>query len=333
MGDWLENGIDWRKPLVVLLVAVVVGLVALATLGTQTSRILSTVGARVPDEGTVRAAPLPPSIDFGNGEPAADSVESGAGEPASANLLDAARPDLLIIKTGEISIQAAAIGPVVEKVTNQLVALGGYASGSTRSGTGEKASATITFRVPARQWETALAVARGAGDEVLDEHTETVDVTGDVVDLKARIRNLQATEAAFQAIMTRATAIKDILSVQSELTEVRGQIEQLSSKAADLERRAAYSTLTVNVRPRAAPVIARQQARFDPGHEAEGATARLVAILQHVATIGIWVGIVWLPVLAAFSLIGGIAFVIFRRARRVFGGDSGGATPVPEGGA
>jgi hypothetical protein len=187
--------------------------------------------------------------------------------------------------------------------------------------------------VPASRWEAALAAARGSGDQVLDERTETVDVTGDVVDLRARIRNLQATEAAFQAIMAKATAIKDILSVQSELTDVRGQIEELTAKATDLEGRAAYSTLTVNVRPRPAPVIAKQEARFDPSHEAEGATAQLVAILQHLATLGIWVGIVWLPIIIAIATVGGVGFLVARRFRRPLGGDTGGSAPLREGGA
>ena len=340
MGDGQDEALDWRKPLAVLLVVVVVAVTALAVLGTQVSRVLSTVGASVSNEGVPGGGSGPGYAEAGAdpGEAGSDPGGNGGaggsgGHAVSADLLDAARPDLLIIKTGEISIQTASIGPAVQKVTEQIVALGGYASGSTRSGKGEEASASVTFRVPANQWEAALAIARGAGEDVLDEHTETVDVTGDVVDIKARIRNLQATEAAFQAIMIKATAIKDILSVQSELTDVRGQIEELSAKAADLESRAAYSTLTVNVRPRPAPVIARQEARFDPGREADGATAQLVAILQHVATVGIWVGIVWLPVLVALAILGGIGLVVFRRARRGFGGDGGGAAPLVEGGA
>ena len=337
MNDWQDGSIGWRRPLVALLLVALVCFVAVVFMGTRVDRILSTVGASVgpPGVGTV---------DQGGGDVAADDSGSnagdadaggggGSGDQLSAHMLDATRPDLLIIKTGKITIQAASIGPAVEKVTAQIVALGGYASGSTRSGKGEEASASVTFRVPASQWEAALAAARGAGDDVLDEQTGTEDVTGDVVDLKARIRNLQATEAALQAVMTRAGAIPDILDVQERLTDVQGQIEQLSAKAADLQQHAAYSTLTVRVTPRPAPVIARQEARFDPGREAEGATAQLVGIMQQLATVGIWVGIVWLPILLALAIVGGIGFLVARRARRTLDGDGGGAAPVPEGGA
>lgn len=345
MDDWQDGSIGWRRPLVAVGVVVLVCIVAIGLLGSQVSQILSTVGASVgpPGVGTVDeggdAGLDPDNQGPGTGNPGSNpdvlgaGGSGGSGNEAAARMLDAARPDLLIIKTGEIAIQAGSIGPAVEKVTQQIVGLGGYASGSTRSGTGEEASASITFRVPANRWEAALAAARGAGDDVLEEQTETVDVTGDVVDLKARIRNLQATETAIEAIMTRAGKIEDVLEVESRLSDVRGQIEQLSAKAADLQGRAAYSTLTVRVNMRPAPVIARQEARFDPGREAEGATAQLVGILQHVATVGIWVGIVWLPILVVLGVLGGIGYVIGRRARRTFGGDPGGPAALPEGGA
>ena len=338
--DEQEGSIGWRRPLAGVVLVTLACIVGVTLLGTQASRILSTVGASVykPGAGSVEGGAGAPVQDGRPGTVSGDAggnaaAEGGGGDPVSAGMLDADRPDLLIIKTGEISIQAVDIGPVIEKVTQGLVGLGGYASGSTRSGKGDGATASVTFRVPANRWEQALAIARGAGDEVLDEHTETADVTGHVVDLRARIRNLQATESAIEAIMARAGTIGDVLDVQARLSEVRGQIEQLSAKAADLEERAAYSTLTVRVGVRPAPVIAPQKAQFDPSREAEAATARLVAILQRVATLGIWVGIVWLPVLVALAIVAGIGFLVARRARRALGGGPGGAAPVPEGGA
>lgn len=341
MDDGRGGSIGWRRPLAAIVVVAMLCIVGIAFLGTSAGRILSTVGASVgpPGAGTVDGgageAPGVENQGPGAADPGSNPVGGGGGqgEQVSGRMLDAARPDLLIIKTGEITIQAAAIGPAVDRVTEQIVGLGGYASGSTRSGKGDEASASVTFRVPANRWEEALAAARGAGDDVLDEKTETQDVTGDVVDLKARIRNLEATEAAIDAIMSRAGTIDDVLEVESRLSDVRGEIEQLTAKAADLEERAAFSTLTVRVTPRPAPVIAKQEARFDAGREAEGATAQLVGILQQVATVGIWTGIVWLPIVLALALLGGVGFVVGRRARRAFGGDAGGAAALPEGGA
>ena len=141
-------------------------------------------------------------------------------------------------------------------------------------------------------------------------------MTGEVVDLEARIRNLETTERALQAIMDRATAIKDVLEVQAELTTVRGEIEQLVTRSADLREQAAMSTLTVTISAKPAPGRCRQEAQFDAGTEVESATAQLVSILQGLAAAGIWFAIVWLPILVALAILGGASWLVVRRVRR-----------------
>jgi hypothetical protein len=92
------------------------------------------------------------------------------------------------------------------------------------------------------------------------------------------------------------------------------------------------STLAVTFSMQPEPVLAVQQARFDPGAEAERASASLVRVLQHVATAGIWFGIVWLPILLAMSIVGGSAFIVARRFRRAGPSGETPVAPAAEGG-
>jgi hypothetical protein len=115
--------------------------------------------------------------------------------------------------------------------------------------------------------------------------------------------------------MDRATAIKDVLTVQTELTKVRGEIEQLATQKAHLEAEAAMSTLTVAYSLRPDPVLLVHEA-YDPAVEVEAATASLVDILQAALTVGIWLGIVWTPVLVTLALVLGVSFLVARRVRR-----------------
>jgi hypothetical protein len=224
-------------------------------------------------------------------------------------------PDLLIIKTGSLVLQVTGIDAAVAAASQQITALGGYASGSDRSGDGESDQATMTFRIPAARWDEALAGLRALGTKVLGERSATEDVTTQVVDLAARIKNLQATERALQGIMDRAVEIKDVLAVQAELTSVRGQIEQLTAEKAHLEEQATFSTLAVTFSLKPDPVLTEQQ-QFDPKSEVDQAAASLVSVLQGLATAGIWFAIVWLPILIALAIIVGIGLFIFRRVRR-----------------
>jgi hypothetical protein len=261
-----------------------------------------------------------------SGDTNGDAV-GAQGDDSPRDLVYAAgRPDLLIIKTGEMVLQVTGIDAALSAATDVVTELGGYASGSDRSGDGESDRASITFRVPAANWDQAIERLRAIGTKVLAERSGTQDVTSQVVDLGARIRNLQATEQALQAIMARATEIKDVLAVQDQLTSVRGQIEQLTAQKSTLEQQAAMSTLTVTFSLKPDPVLATQTG-FDPKTQVDEASASLVRILQAVASAGIWFAIVWLPILLVLLVVVGIVlFVVRRLNRRAASSD---ATPTP----
>jgi len=178
--------------------------------------------ASAPNGPAATAAPAGP-IE----EPTGGEEQPNGQDPDVANPRPAPN-NLLIIKTGNLTLQVAGIDAALAAATQKIDALGGYISGSQRNGDDESAYASVTFRVPAASWDDALVGLRGLAQKVVDEQSSSDDVTGDVVDLAARIKNLQATETALQAVMTKATAIKDILTVQAELTTVRGQIEELA---------------------------------------------------------------------------------------------------------
>jgi hypothetical protein len=325
-----DEGPNWRV-IGVVVALVLLGGLAFATFGTRVDRILSTVGASVdtPAGGYVEP-PAEPGAGENPGDPGAEAPEPPPAQDVPLYSID--RSDLLIIKTGTLTLRVTAIDPALADATNLVSSLGGYASGSDRTGDGDRLEATITFRIPAPKWEEAFVRLRGLANLVLAEHSETQDVTGQVVDLGARIRNLGATEQALQAIMDRAGTIKDVLSVQGELTSVRGQIEELTAQKTHLEEQAALSTLAVTFSTKPAPVLAKQQARFDPGAEAERASASLVRVLQKVATAGIWFGIVWLPILLAMSIVGGGVLLVARRFRRAGPGGETPVAPAAEGG-
>jgi hypothetical protein len=315
--------ISWRTWAGLLGGGMVLVLVVLVMLGSQVSGILSTVGASVgsPNGGSDQQPDGGPGPDGGDGSGAGGSGSGGAGGSGSGRgiVLAVPRDDVLVIKHGTISLRVPDISSAVQASTERVAALGGYASGSKRSGTGEDLQATGTFRIPSAQWDAALNALRSIG-EVLDEETATDDVTTQVVDLGARIRNLQVTEQALQQIMDRATGIKDVLTVQDQLTTTRGEIEQLTSEKAHLEEQAAWSTITAtfSLPPEPAVVVA-QTTGFDPAAEVDAATAKLIRALQKVARAGIWFGIVWLPILLVIAIGGGIAFLVGRRVVRWWG--------------
>jgi hypothetical protein len=269
------------------------------------------------------SAGVAPVNGDGNGKPAADPGAggtaagggNGTGSDANQALVDINQASLLVIKTGTMDLQVTGLDEALASASQKISALGGYVSGSARKGQDEQASADVTYRIPSARWDEALVAVRGVGVKVLGEQTQTQDVTGQVVDLSARITNLEATERALQAIILKADKISDVLAVQAQLTEVRGQIEQATAERKHLQEQAAFSTLTVNfsLKEQAVAVTTKQ---FDPNYEVDQASASLVGVLQGLATAGIWFGIVWLPILVGLGLIAAIVVFVFRRVVR-----------------
>jgi uncharacterized protein DUF4349 len=273
---------------------VALGLLAIAcgATGAAPNGVLSPVGGAV-DEA---AGPAP-------GNPSAEP-QSGGGQ--------APRDDAKIVRTGTMQLQVKDVIKAVDAARTAVVDGGGYISASRQSSTEDGVVATVTYRIPVDRWEQTLNQLRGLSIKVLDEQTDAVEVTGQVVDLEARIRNLQASEHAMQGIAEQATAIKDVLAVQAELTRLRGEIEQLQAQRNDLTDRAALGTLAVTF---GVEVVAVAEAAkgWDPATEVDQAAASLVNVLQAVATAGIWFGIVWLPILLFLAVLAFVGrFVLLR---------------------
>jgi hypothetical protein len=242
-------------------------------------------------------------------------AEAPGGGPVKVDGSVTAPSDLLVVKTGTLALQVKGIDAALAAASARITGLGGYVSGSQRSGDGDSAVASVTYRIPAARWDEAVAGLRGLADKVVSEQTQTDEVTGQVIDLGARIANLEATERALQTIMDRAIKISDVLEVQGQLTQVRGEIEQLTTEKKHLQEQAAYGTLGVAY---GLQTVAVEQAKkgFDPAAEADRATASLVEIGQALAAAGIWFAILWLPILVVLAILGLVALLIARRLRR-----------------
>ena len=298
-----------QRPSVALGGMLLMTMVALAACGSASSgQVLSTVGNAVDDSAQ----------GGGGGARAAASAAPAAapsGAPAEPNEVGNLVDDAKIVRTGSIELQVKDVPKAIQVARDGIRAMGGYIGASQTGTLGDDPVATITYRIPVDRWEDALDLLRGLAGQttkVLSEQTQAVEVTGAVVDLEARIRNLRASETALQDIAAKATKVSDVLEVQAQLTNVRGEIEQLNGQLKDLTDRAAFATLTANF---GTPVVAVDVAAkgWEPAKVVDEATASLVNILQALTTAGIWFVIVWVPILVVLGVVGLIAGLILRR--------------------
>ena len=234
--------------------------------------------------------------------------QADGADPAVANLADRR-----IVKTGEITLDVPTVSTAVGVVRALALDLGGYVGGSSAGEVDE--SATLTLRIPADRFDEALDRLRAMEGTVIAEATREEDVTSTIVDLGARISNLEASEVQYRALIERAEEIDDVLAVQRRLDEVRGEIERLQAQLEQLSGLADLATLTVTLAP-TDEIVERTAAGWDAGGTLDHAMAALVSLGQGLATAAIWLGVVGVPVLVGVGLL---ALIGLRLAPRLPG--------------
>lgn len=274
----------------------------------QLSGNLSDQSGSIAAQGDGTNTKLAPDAGSGGVPPAPDQL-------AQLTTIEAAQ----IVKTGALSLEVADIDQSTTLAKAAVAGLGGSVSQSNRSGSGDYTTASITFRIPSAKWDDALSALHKIGSKVLSEDTNSTDVTSQVIDLDARLDNLKRTEAALQTIMDKAVLMADVLAVQNQLTQTQGQIEQLTAQRDHLTNQAAMSTLTVTFQLPSKTVTSQAAQDWTLSGQIDQAGAALVRVGQGLATIGVWLLVVVLPIgFAALFLLAIVALLrrIFRRSKR-----------------
>jgi Domain of unknown function (DUF4349) len=305
----VDDSISRRSLLALAGLVVAIVVFAMLTMGSQTSKVLSTVGNAIPAYDAGAAAPPE--------EPAAPpTTEPAAGGQAVTAAQQV--PALLIVRTGTLDLEVTDLAQAIASADSVVTRAGGYVSASTRTVTANDSTTRATYRIPSAAWDTTLGALHALANEVKGEEIKTEEVTGQVVDLTARISNLRATEAALQAIMAKATKIKDVLDVQGQLTTTRGEIERLVAEKGSLEKQASFGSLAVTfglpVQPEP-PATPKPVKAWDPGTDAANATAKLVRIGQRATSVGIWLAIIGLPIAFAAAVLLVLAWLVVRLGR------------------
>ncbi len=221
-----------------------------------------------------------------------------------------------LIRTFNLQLEVRNSEEVAGKVQALVSRLGGYVSSANGQRQGEVLYYSMTVRVPVERVDEALATIRGLAVRINREQQQVEDVTDQYIDLDARMRTLEATEAELRAFLAesrqRGRKVAEIMEVYRELVEIRSQIEQIRTQLNSFDKLAALSTINLELTPTEAsrPVVPPDQWR--PGDTARSSARTLVGFLRWLADFVIFAVIVLVPV----GLVIGVVMLGLRRIWR-----------------
>jgi hypothetical protein len=221
--------------------------------------------------------------------------------------------DRMIIRTVTLALSVENVAHTFQQVEMIADSVGGSVTSSSFKQEGERTTAAVVLRIPAdqRTYNSTMEQLRKLAVRVPEESLSSQDVTEEFVDLESNLRNLQVTETRLVSLMERAQKVDEVIAVQRELTNVRGQIERIEGRRRFLERRSEFTTINLTLRDVAAAPSGQTRV-WNPAATFDEAFTALTRSLQGVARAGIWL-VVWLPM---YGIPIAAAWWIFRELRR-----------------
>jgi Domain of unknown function (DUF4349) len=236
--------------------------------------------------------PAPPATGGAPGlESAKDAPAPAEQQVANTDQVGVAR---LVIKTASLTLEVEDVRAAEAAIRAKVGELQGYVVTAQSNGTEPNLYINITFRVPSDKFDSALSDVQGLANKVLSRTLGGEDVTEEFVDLESRLRNLEATRVRLLDLLQKANRVEDALSVNQALTDVQGQIEQITGRMKYLQQSAAMATITVALQPVPnTPII--EEDSWQPLRVARGALRELIEFGEGIANLAI-VLLVWSPV-------------------------------------
>ena len=247
-----------------------------------------------------------------NAQPGMAAFEQEKGKKPETAGKPSAQPIRKVITTHDITVEVKDLATAFQAAVELAKASNGYTTETSRVRNDDGSFlGRVVMRVPPGKVGGLLEKLRTFGT-VTSENSTGEDITDEYVDLEARLKNMRASEARLQELLTRQTQkLADVLAVEKELTRVRGDIESFEAQKRNWDILTALVTIQVSfLEPKGAfPAVYKvwRPIRTAFGEAMEGFAESLHALVVFLGTILPWLALLGLPVYGYFT---------FRRKKR-----------------
>ena len=185
-------------------------------------------------------------------------VETGAAmAPENGMISDASGANTTMeegrkwIVTMDLSVETQDLDAALTQLSEQIGQFDGYVqdqniyNGSNYSGRRYR-SANLTVRIPVAKTEEFTAQV---GDicHVVSQNKQQEDVTLTYVATESRLNALKTEETRLLELLAQAEDMSDLLQIEARLTDVRYELESVTTQLRVLENQVDYATISLNI--------------------------------------------------------------------------------------
>lgn len=153
-----------------------------------------------------------------------------------------APPDRMLVWKARLSIDVWNVSNALAQAEAIAAKHGGYAEYKSD---GFDGYASLKLRIPVNSFTSAVGAAATLG-EVTSRHLENEDVTEQYIDTDARLKNRIVLRDRLRQLLDKATEVKDLLAIETELNRVQGDIDSMEARIKSLKGQVDFATLDLD---------------------------------------------------------------------------------------
>ena len=196
------------------------------------------------------SAPMESDRYFSNEAP---MEQSGALSDAStgSGSIDTPAEGRKWIVTVYMEAETESLDTMLPQLNEHIAALNGYVEDQSIYNGSSYANyryrnANLTIRIPAEKVD-AFAAQVGDISNVVSTNLTREDITLTYVDTESRMKALQTEEARLLELLAQAETMSDLLEIESRLTDVRYELDSVTSRLRTYDNLVDYATIHLSI--------------------------------------------------------------------------------------
>ena len=211
-----------------------------------------------------------------------------------------------VVTNSNLSLVVSNVRSSVDAIQDEADKRGGYMVSNNVNTPEGLGSGNITIRVPSGQLRSMLNFLRNAAVKVVSENIDGYDITDEFIDVEARLATLEKTKAIYEAMLSKAVNVDEIMRVQQAVLGTQDQIDSLKGRLQYLDATSRSSLITVYLSTDEFELPYTPDQPWRPSVVFKYAVRSLVGVAQTAGSTVIWIGvysILWLPALVVVLFI------------------------------
>lgn len=206
-----------------------------------------------------------------------------------------------IIREGEIYFECSDVLETETFLKKEVKNAKGYISNESANNYAERNEKQLSIRIPTDQLDGLLEKIQTHAIKVQNTTLRSEDVTEQFIDVEARLKTKKELEVRYLSLLQQAKTVDEILKIERELANIRGEIESMQGRLNFLKDRTSMSTLNVTF--------------FVEGEKAFGFLTKLKDGIRNGWTNLQWFIVFLVNLWPFFLVFGVILFLILRRKK------------------